>query len=101
LFGILEEDTIIITSVIGKYIDVEEAVIFGSRAKGNFKNGSDVDIVLKGKNISRDTVLSISGELNEETVLPYHFDILNYSTIQNEELVKHIQRVGKIIYTSP
>ena len=101
MFGILEEDTIIITSVIGKYIDVEEAVIFGSRAKGNFKNGSDVDIVLKGKNISRDTVLSISGELNEETVLPYHFDILNYSTIQNEELVKHIQRVGKIIYTSP
>jgi len=98
MFGLSEEDIGSINTVISKRREVEEALIFGSRAKGNYKNGSDVDIVLKGKNITRDTILSISGELNDETIMPFQFDILNFSTIRNEELIEHINRVGEIIY---
>jgi predicted nucleotidyltransferase len=98
MFGLSKEDLRTITAVISKQNDVEEALLFGSRAKGNFRKGSDVDIVLKGKIITRDTILKISSELNNETILPYHFDVLNFSTIQNEELVAHIQRVGRTIY---
>jgi predicted nucleotidyltransferase len=98
MFGLSEEDIESINTVISKRREVEEALIFGSRAKGNYKNGSDVDIVLKGKNITRDTILSISGELNDETIMPFQFDILNFSTIRNEELIEHINRVGEIIY---
>lgn len=98
MFGLKQEDIKTITAVISKRGEVEEVLIFGSRAKGNFKNGSDVDIVLKGENVTRDTILAISGELNDETILPYHFDILDFNTIQNEELIQHIQRVGQIIY---
>jgi predicted nucleotidyltransferase len=98
MFGLKQDDIKTITAVISKCREVEEVLIFGSRAKGNFKNGSDVDIVLKGKDVTRDTILAISGELNGETILPYHFDILDFNTIQNEELIQHIQRVGQIIY---
>lgn len=98
MFGLNKEDIKTITAVISKRHEVEEALIFGSRAKGNFRNGSDVDIVLKGGNITRNTILTISSELNDETIMPYHFDVLNFNAIQNEDLVAHIQRVGKIIY---
>jgi uncharacterized protein len=98
MFGLSKEDIETINMVISKRPEVEEALIFGSRAKGNYKNGSDVDIVLKGKNITRDTILSISGELNDETIMPFQFDILNFSTIKNEELIEHIKRVGELIY---
>jgi predicted nucleotidyltransferase len=98
MFGLSKEDIETINMVISKRREVEQALIFGSRAKGNYKNGSDVDIVLKGKNITRDTILSISGELNDETIMPFQFDILNFSTIKNEELIEHIKRVGELIY---
>jgi uncharacterized protein len=98
MFGLNEEDLKTITAVISKHNEVEEALIFGSRAKGNFKNSSDVDIVLKGGNITRDTMLAISSELNDETILPYHFDVLDFNTIQNLELIQHVQRVGQVIY---
>jgi predicted nucleotidyltransferase len=98
MLGLNEEDIKTITAVISKCSEVEEAIIFGSRAKGNYRNGSDVDIVLKGGNITRDIILTISGELNEETTMPYHFDVLNFNTIRNDDLVAHIQRVGKTVY---
>jgi predicted nucleotidyltransferase len=98
MFGLSEEDIKTINTVIGKHNDVEEALIFGSRAKGNYKKGSDVDIVLNGEKITRDTILTISSELNNETIMPFRFDVLNFNTIKNEELVAHIQRVGKTVY---
>jgi predicted nucleotidyltransferase len=100
MFGLLEEDLNSIIKIISKYNDIEEAVIFGSRAKGNYKNGSDVDIALKGEKISFDTLRSISWILNEETLMPYRFDILNYNSIENQELLNHISRIGKTIYHS-
>lgn len=63
----------------------------------NFITGSDVDIALKGE-IDLNVVVRVSQILNEETRLPYHFDILDYQTIQNIELKEHIDRVGVVLY---
>ncbi len=93
-FGLTEEDLSTIVSVLGRHKEVKEAWIFGSRAKGNFKHGSDVDIAVKGPAISHEVIVSISSELNEETNMPYQFDIVNYHTINNRDLVEHIDRVG-------
>ena len=97
--GLRENDIANIASVISNVHEIETAILFGSRAKSTQKNGSDVDIVLKGKNVTRDTVNTISYLLNEETNMPYNFDIVNFSTIQNEALIEHIERVGMIIYS--
>ena len=98
--GLSQQDFDIIVSVLSDYPQIEEAIIFGSRAKGNFKTGSDVDIALKGSNLNLNVISQISFTLNEETVLPYKFDILNFHTISNSDLTDHINRVGIIFYKS-
>ena len=78
--------------------EVEQAFIFGSRAKGNYKNGSDVDIAIKGQQADFNLALTIAGILNEDTNMPYHFDLLSYSQLHNKDLIAHIDRVGKLLY---
>ncbi len=70
---------------------VSRGVIFGSRAMGNYKRGSDVDIAILGDE-SR-----VSYCLNEETNLPYFFDVINLEKIDNAKLREHIKRVGKTL----
>jgi len=50
-FGLTREDLETITAVLRRYPAVETALIFGSRAKGNFRRGSDVDMTLKGSTL--------------------------------------------------
>ncbi len=72
---------------------VEEAILFGSRAKGNYRNGSDVDIALKGENLTLTDVLHIDNQL-DDTYLPYTFDIILYRHINDPDVIEHINRVG-------
>jgi predicted nucleotidyltransferase len=97
-FGLLDSDLEKIVSVLSNHAKVERAYIFGSRAKGNFKNESDVDLALKGDEMDFDTVSQVSFLLNEETNMPYKFDILNYHSIKEPDLVKHIDLVGIEVY---
>ena len=97
-FGLLDKDLETILSVLNQHSKVEKAIIFGSRAKGNFKNGSDVDIALQGEDLDFDTVSQISYSLNEETNMPYKFDILNYHSIKEPALIEHINRIGIEIF---
>ena len=96
--GLSQQDLQVISEVFQKYPDVNKAILFGSRAKGNYENGSDVDIALKGNQIS-DVATSIAGLLNDESPLPYHFDIIDYNSLANEDLKQHIDRVGIEIYS--
>ncbi len=95
-FGLLKSDKEEIVTVLKDFPEVEEALIFGSRALGNYKPSSDVDLVLKGK--VEKVRLTIKSMLNEETLLPYNFDVLDYSFISNNELKNHIDSFGISIY---
>lgn len=97
--GLRISDLESIISILQCKSNVEKAFIFGSRANGTNKNGSDVDIALVGEELDHNTVTQISYLLNEETVMPYKFDVLNYNKINSKELLSHIDRVGKLIYT--
>lgn len=97
MYGLTPEDLRVILAKLQAHPQIDEAVLFGSRASGTFKKGSDVDIALKGKNIEQ-IVATVSGLLNEESPLPYFFDIIDYYQIDNDDLKNHIDRVGKIIY---
>lgn len=73
--------------------DVEKVLLYGSRAKGNFRKGSDIDLCIKGKNATTSTVLKIENEI-DDLMLPYSFDISIYHLIDNPEFIDHIDRVG-------
>lgn len=98
IFGLKDEDLQNIIAVVQQYAEVEEAIIFDSRAKGNYKNGSDVDIALKGTALNYETTTDISYTLNEETQMPYRFDVLHYHTISNNDLTGQIDRMGISFY---
>ncbi len=71
--------------------DTAKAILFGSRAKGNYRRGSDVDLAIIGNE------REVAYRLNEETNLPYFFDVIHLQKISNKALLEHIERVGKAI----
>lgn len=97
-FGLTEKDLAYIKAVIAEFAEIRQAVIFGSRAKGNFKRGSDVDIAVLGEEVSFSTVARLHARLEEEGPLPYFFDIVDYTHLTQQELREHIDRIGKTIY---
>ncbi|MDQ3022440.1 MAG: nucleotidyltransferase domain-containing protein [Bacteroidota bacterium] len=96
-FGLKENIIEQINSVFEKFPQIEEVVIYGSRAKGNYREGSDIDFTLKGKNISHTLLNSISLKL-DELFLPYVIDISIFNKISYSDLIEHINRVGKVFY---
>jgi hypothetical protein len=56
-------------------------------------------LVIKGRGITRKDVRHLHFLLNESLPLPYFFDVVHYETLQSQELIEHIDRVGKILYT--
>ena len=90
MYGLTAEELNQIVTVL-RQAHVKKAILFGSRAKGTHKTGSDVDIAVFGDE------KKIAEILNEETNLPYFFDVINMETITSQNLREHIRRVGKII----
>jgi len=86
-----------IVDVFKKYPSVSQAILYGSRAKGNYKHGSDIDITLVGSALSLHILGKIEWEL-DDLLLPNMFDLSIYHHISNDELIAHINRVGKTIY---
>ena len=73
---------------------ITELVLFGSRAKGSYKKGSDVDLAVICKEQGDQAAIQLSIELNENTFMPYFFDVIDMNSITNQELIEHIERVG-------
>lgn len=95
--GLTKDDIFNIKSVFSNYPQIEEALIYGSRAMGNFKSASDIDISLIGDEIDLSLLNQIEFDL-DDLMLPYKFDISIYHKIKNPEFLDHINRVGKNIY---
>ncbi|MDO9167714.1 MAG: nucleotidyltransferase domain-containing protein [Methylobacter sp.] len=95
--GLTEADINRIRTTIEQFPEIEEAVIFGSRAKGTYKKASDVDLAIKGRAVTSETIKRLNFLLNEELPLPYFFDVVHYESLENQLLVEHIDRVGKPI----
>ena len=96
-FGLKEKTIEQIRDAFASYPQIEEAIIYGSRAMNNFKNGSDIDITLKGSELNHSMINKISREL-DDLLLPYSFDISIFKQINNPELVEHMKRVGVVFY---
>jgi predicted nucleotidyltransferase len=96
-FGLKESTIHKIISVFAKHSKIEKVLLYGSRAKGNYRNGSDIDLTLIGDELSYSQLSGI--ELNiDDLLLPYSFDISIFKDIENPNLVDHINRVGIVLY---
>ena len=98
--GLSSKELDVIFSVFKKFPGIQEAILFGSRAMGTFKPGSDVDIALKGRLTLQD-VARVKALLEEESPLPYLFDVVDYRTIETPAFKEHIDNHGKSIYSKP
>jgi predicted nucleotidyltransferase len=83
-----------IHSVFSKFPKIQKINVYGSRAKGNYREGSDIDIVLFAPDLSTSDLLKIETKL-EDLMLPYKVDLSLFHQIENPDLIEHINRVGK------
>jgi predicted nucleotidyltransferase len=96
-FG-LKQDTINqINQIFSTYPEISKAIIYGSRAKGNYKPGSDIDLTLVGDNINYHQLLEILNKI-DDLLLPYFFDLSIFNSLNNPNLIEHIERVGITFY---
>jgi len=87
-----------IHAVFVRFPAIERAVLYGSRAKGNYKPGSDIDLTLHGERLSA-TMLGDIAEALDDLLLPYTIDLSLYDGLNHPELREHIDRVGVDFYT--
>lgn len=96
-FG-LEDNTIKkMHGIFSSYPQIEEVIIYGSRANGNYREGSDIDITLKGRNLTEKIRSNVWHDLDDLN-MPYLIDLSVYDHLKSENLIDHISRIGKIFY---
>lgn len=96
-FGLSEQTCATIRKILDQHPMIEKAVIYGSRAKGNYKNGSDIDLTLMGNALDYKTLSAVAWAL-DESLIPYTVDLSLFEKIENPALREHIERVGKVFY---
>ncbi|MCK5682446.1 nucleotidyltransferase domain-containing protein [bacterium] len=92
-FGLTERDIITIQTILRKYSEIQSTVIFGSRAKGTFSIGSDIDLAVFGDVVNETLLYKIKADFSDSS-LPYFIDLICYSSLKNSALKEHIDRVG-------
>jgi len=97
-FGLKEKDIQLINGVFVQYPEIIQVIIYGSRAKGTYKSGSDIDLSIIDKDLDFTQLLEIENKL-DDLMLPFKIDLSQKRAISNIDLVFHIERVGKVFYT--
>lgn len=96
-YGLPETAVQKIGAILRRYPQVEKAILYGSRAKGNYKNGSDIDLTLRGRGLTLNVLYKIMDEL-DDLLLPYIIDLSILDKISDPDVIEHIQRVGVTFY---
>ena len=96
MFGLKEKHIEAINTCFAQYENIEQVVVYGSRAKGNYSKGSDIDLTIIGE-LTYSEILKLENQL-DDLLLPYKIDLSLKHQISNPDLIGHIDRVGKIFY---
>lgn len=96
-FGLPDTTLTVIREILADFPAVEKAILYGSRAKGNFKLGSDIDLTLMGGSLDYNVLGKIAARL-EESSIPYQVDLSLWDRLDHPKLREHIERVGVVFY---
>ena len=96
-FGLSEKTLLRMIEVFAQHPKVEEVLIYGSRAKGNYKPSSDIDLTVIAPEMDLSDLHKISLDL-DDLLLPYMIDLSLYHHITDPDVLKHVERVGKVFY---
>ena len=96
-FGLSDSTIAIIQGVFELYPQIDKVIVYGSRAKGNYRPGSDIDLTLFGNELNQRHCSDIAEEL-DELLLPYMIDLSIFDQLNHSDLKEHIRRIGKIFY---
>ena len=96
--GLSEKSMKIIYDIFAQFQQIEKVILYGSRAMGNFREGSDIDMtIIADETFSYDDLLKLNGMFSD-SYLPYFVDLSIFSKLQNTSLIEHINRKGKLLY---
>ena len=96
-YGFSEKEWRLMQQLLASNANIDKALLYGSRAKGTFKDFSDVDIALVGVSLSRVDLFRLNSSFYDST-FPYEVDFSILSKLKNEDLIDHISRRGVVIY---
>ena len=100
-YGLTEKDMQSIRSCLAHLPAISHALLYGSRAMGTQRPGSDIDLTVIGEGLTlKDTIYPLERALDELN-LPYTFDLSIHSQIDNQSLLDHIERVAVVFYEQP
>lgn len=97
-FGLTQREMEVTIQILRARPEVRRVHIFGSRAKGTFHAGSDVDLAIMDTNADHQLLLKLASDFQESS-LPYFVDVVNYHSLENQAFKDHIDRVGKVFYS--
>ena len=83
--------------VLKNYSEIEKVIVYGSRAIGIYRSGSDIDLTFVGENLNSKIMSNISNGI-DDLLTPYMFDLSILSQIDNTDLVEHIRKFGVVFY---
>jgi predicted nucleotidyltransferase len=99
-FGLPQAAIDRIAGVLATFPAIERVMLYGSRAKGNYRTGSDIDLAIVGSQFSDEQLVKLETHL-DDLLLPYSIDVTRFDSIANPDLIEHIQRVAKTFYERP
>jgi predicted nucleotidyltransferase len=98
-FGLKDMEIKALREVLASVPEVEEAIIYGSRARGTNRKSSDIDMTLKGDNLTYLQLALLDAKI-DDLYLPYFVDLSLFSMIKNVDLIASIEREGKVLYSN-
>ena len=96
-FGLSDKTLNALTAIFAAHQGVDKVLIYGSRAKGNYREGSDIDLTIDSECLSFEQLIRLKGQI-DDSMIPQMVDLSVLQSIQNPELLNHIMRVGKVFY---
>lgn len=93
-FGLPSDAIEQLCGVFRRHPQIEVVILYGSRAKGEYRPGSDIDLTIKGQGLDLSQLLAVEGEI-DDLLLPWMVDLSLFHQIDNANLVEHIHRLGK------
>lgn len=96
MYGLKQEHIDSINQCFSRYPSIEQVIVYGSRATGNHRNGSDIDLTIIG-HLERTDKYRLLNQL-DDLLLPYKIDLSLNHEISNPDLLDHIRHMGKLFY---